>query len=199
MANLNDLYLPILVAAGVFISPRLQSFASGGNVDVEPIARRLDRDLNTVIDWSIVRHFKPSEFIHPIDGDMLQWLSPSIVYGLDDVREVLGGRIRISPASGSMARFDGNPNSQHFTSNDRQCRAIDVMPIDNTIVELYEAAKRVPAIKGIGLYPDWKPRPGVHLDTRETTSLASWMGYKGDDNKQKYAGLDINFINRRIA
>lgn len=197
---MNGLFIPVLVASGVFLLPRLQSFTSSGNVDLEPIVYRTDGDMNTVIDLNRLRFFKPSEFRHPTDGDMLQWLSPSIVYALDDVRGVLGGRIVISPAGGSMARFTGNPNSQHFTSQTRQCRAIDVMPLDNTIIELYNAALQVPAIKGIGLYPDWSPRPGAHLDTREQNFVATWTGYKGDDAKQKYvSGIDLNFINERLV
>lgn len=42
---------------------------------------------------------------------------------------------------------------------------------------------------GLGIYPDWKPYPGFHIDTR--TSSHSWyrkwwIGFKDADRKQKY-------------
>lgn len=42
---------------------------------------------------------------------------------------------------------------------------------------------------GLGLYPDWKPLPGFHIDTRSESHSdyrAWWIGYKDESGEQKY-------------
>lgn len=37
------------------------------------------------------------------------------------------------------------------------------------------ALERFPQFRGIGYYPDWKPVPGFHADTRETPYRERWV------------------------
>lgn len=46
---------------------------------------------------------------------------------------------------------------------------------------------------GVGLYPDWKPRPGMHLDVRPDrtpTNPATWAGIRNDEGYQVYVGIN---------
>jgi hypothetical protein len=42
---------------------------------------------------------------------------------------------------------------------------------------------------GLGVYPDWRPYPGFHLDTRTPRHRywrTYWIGYKNETGKQEY-------------
>ena len=133
-----------------------------------------------------LRNFKPEEF-GPwwplLDGDLLR--------KLDQFRDDLGSRVMVSPAKGAMGRFS-DEGSQHFPRP--LVRAIDVMIPDATLWDAYKAARRT-GFHGIGLYPDWKPYHGAHLDMRPDRSgiaPALWAGIK-TANGQEYVEIGRAF------
>lgn len=147
------------------------------------------------INWAEVNHFTPDEFHGQTD-----LIEPRLVVAIDQLREILGGRLRISPAPGAIARDYGSDRSQHWVGDlDNPVRlstGIDLFPLDNSLGEVYAAAKQVPMIGGVGLYPDWSPSPGVHVDIRPRKldgTLAEWMYQK----LAGYTSIDWQLLTKR--
>lgn len=135
--------------------------------------------------WGRIIGFEPSEF-----QQQLHYLDAGVIFALVKLREKVG-RIKISPAPGSIAR--NKPGSMHDISDNKLSLAIDVMPLDVSLSEFYQAAREIKEIGGIGLYPDWLPFPGAHIDLRKRKfngALATWSGIKNAEGKQIYGGIN---------
>ena len=128
-----------------------------------------------------LKHFRLSEF-----GAALPFLSIGLLQKLAEFRERLGRKVMISPVAGALIRFDKGSESQHTFG-----RAADVMLPDGPDLQTaFKLAKAV-GFTGIGVYPDWSPYPGLHLDIRKLRpgqSIATWAGVK-QDGKQEYVSL----------
>jgi len=148
-----------------------------------------------VFSWENIKHFSKIEFDHPTDGDTTLLIDNSLVLALDELRAATGCPIIISQAKGSIVRY--SPGSQHDITGGRLSRAADVFILGCTMREVFDAAKTIPAIGGIGFYPDWNPWPGYHIDTRPRKTdgtLATWMGRKTITG-QTYVGIDWGLLN----
>lgn len=91
----------------------------------------------------------------------------------------------ISPAPGAVFRLSAD-ESQHALG-----RALDVMLPITTLDYAFEVAKEV-GFTGIGLYPDWTPYKGIHLDVRlgrTPGKPAKWAGIK-QGGKQIYVAVN---------
>lgn len=107
----------------------------------------------------------------------------------------------ISPAKGAVGRRDGySGNSQHNYDRWGEVRALDIMPFGMTTAlarkRAFNLAKQV-GFTGIGVYPEWTPRPGLHVDVRMDRTEgnpATWSAFfvVGENGKrvQQYFGLD---------
>jgi len=91
---------------------------------------------------------------------------------LDDFRDRLGEPVIVSPAQGALGRHLGmHSKSWHNVDVRGAVRAIDIMIPGITEMsysvaqDLIGIAQRV-GFGGIGVYPDWHPLPGMHLDVR---------------------------------
>ena len=115
-----------------------------------------------------LRHFEPREF-----GLWWPWMDPRLLESLDEFRDRLGAPVMISPAQGALGRRLGEAGrSRHNVDRWKRVMAADVMlprgpdltdpEQGRAVVELARQA----GFGGIGLYPDWKPHPGLHLDIR---------------------------------
>lgn len=138
------------------------------------------------IDFKTVEGFSETEF-----QGQLHLLDAQVVFMLVKLRAKIG-RIKISPAHGAIARTTGSKTTMHYAdlSIDKLSLAIDIMPLDVDLKTAYEAAKTIREIGGIGLYPDWQPMAGLHLDLRKKTNgLALWAGLK-INGKQVYRGIN---------
>jgi hypothetical protein len=125
-----------------------------------------------------LKYFKPSEF-----GASLPFLNINLLKKLDLFRERLGRSVIISPAAGALIRPAGSNESQHIIGN-----AADIMlPKGPDLKTAYDVAKAV-GFTGVGVYPDWKPYAGLHLDVRNGT-FVSWAGVK-QNGKQVYVSVD---------
>ncbi len=147
----------------------------------------------TTVNFDALLNFAESEFTDEINGNRqsaLPFMDSRIPIMLQKLRNRIG-RIRISPAPGAIVRF--RPGSRHDITGGRLSDAIDVMPLDATLAELYAAAQELPEVGGVGLYPDWEPMPGAHIDLRPRKadgSLYTWSGFKLADGRQVYRGID---------
>ncbi len=135
-----------------------------------------------------LKHFSASEF-----GLFWPLISNRLLVKLDDFREGWGAPVQVSPAAGAIGRRveEGGTGflSQHNILNWGEVRAIDVMPQGMiTVADRRRAADLAELVgfTGIGIYPDWKPRPGLHLDVRDG-SKASWSAFKVDGQQQYFA------------
>lgn len=102
--------------------------------------------------------------------------------------------MRISPANGAIGRTDGD--SFHNYAKHGKVKAIDLMPVGmRTKADFARAVKCATdaGATGIGIYPDWAPVPGIHLDVgsrkgRSVGKPATWGGVKRK-GVQVYVGL----------
>ncbi len=106
--------------------------------------------------------FEPAEF-----GQWWPWMCPGLVAGLDVLRGELGVPVEISPAKGSLGRWEGRLGSLHNVERHGLCYAADVLiPVSWPVDEAFFLAQGLKIFSGIGVYPFWKPRAGLHLDMR---------------------------------
>lgn len=120
-------------------------------------------------------------------------ISPRLLVNIDTFRHMWGRPVIVSPHPAAIGRDSGN--SQHNYLIHGETRAIDLMPQG---MDSYEEAQRAIGIArmigftGIGIYPHWKPSPGIHLDVREDRAPshpAVWGGIQVD-GKQVYVSLE---------
>lgn len=155
-----------------------------------------------------LRHFSAGEF-----GPYWPLMSPRLLLLLDEFRERLGYPVTISPAPGGIGRpvinSDGSINPEEAESGTQhnwlkwgEVRAVDVFPQPPggaTPAERQRWLKIAQEIgfTGIGIYPDWQPAPGIHLDVRadrEPGRPALWAGIKGPDGRQTYTEIARAFV-----
>jgi len=126
--------------------------------------------------------FTASEF-----GVWYPLMNNEFLFMLDDFRREVGEPVYISPALGSLGRPD-SLSSQHFPNP--EIRAADLMS-KAPLEKLYAAALKV-GFTGIGLYPDWQPDHGIHVDNRtdrQPHAPATWSAFKNLAGNQEYTGI----------
>lgn len=156
-----------------------------------------------------LRYFSATEF-----GPYWPLMSRELLEKLDEFRARLGYPVAISPAAGAIGRpilkADGSQGesessaekSQHNYLLHGEIRAVDVMPSPPGGANAAErqhwlTVARAVGFTGIGLYPDWRPRAGLHLDVRKDrtpSNPALWAGVRNDAGKQVYVGIEQALI-----
>ena len=143
----------------------------------------------TMVAWSL-KHFKLSEF-----RGMHVFLSYGVLINLDAFREALMHPVIISPAPGSIVRFDTGEESDHLYG-----RGLDVMipnisgKVTPSLETCYIVAKAV-GFNAIGVYPFWKPYKGLHLGVRYPSSkLSTWSDLSRIPGKHEYAALGAGLV-----
>lgn len=107
-------------------------------------------------DWNDLRYFKKEEWGK--DPDKVTW---KLVVAIDALRSKLGVPIHIHCAWDQKGHA---ANSQHYLGN-----AVDLHINEKfTPLEEYRMILTLGCVGGVGWYPDWKPRPGWHIDIRDT-------------------------------
>ncbi len=139
-----------------------------------------------------LQHFKPHEFRGWFDA-----MNPDLLERLDRFRRLLDAPVMVSPAAGALGRHLGpDSNSQHNVDVWDEVRAVDVMP-HLPIEEMSRAFDLAveAGFTGIGLYPDWRPQWGMHLDVRADRCIddpALWSGLR-INGRQEYRSIDEAF------
>ena len=141
----------------------------------------------------VPRWFSAREF-----GTWVNRIHPALLFALDALRDMLGSCLVISPAAGSLGRRLGGSKSLHNVDVFGMVYAADVLlPLAWGVGEGFEAARDLRLFSGIGVYPFWKPRPGLHLDVRHLSSMnpskgatplrpATWGAVPGAGGRQEY-------------
>lgn len=141
----------------------------------------------------VPHHFSDREF-----GAWAGRIHPALLYALDVLRETLEAPVVISPAPGSLGRRLGGSKSLHNIDVFGMVYAADVLlPVSCGVVEGFEAACNLRLFSGVGVYPFWAPRPGLHLDVRHLSAVnptkgatplnpATWGAEPGADGRQEY-------------
>jgi len=130
-----------------------------------------------------LEHFQPHEF-----RAWWPFMDAGLLLGLDEFRGILGARVNVSKARGAMGRLkDEFKDSPHFPRP--LVLAVDVMLPESSLEEGFQAACAA-GFTGIGVYPDWHPFHGMHLDMRTEhppgrPALWSARAVKGNDDKIK--------------
>lgn len=141
----------------------------------------------------VPRYFAAREF-----GVWANRVHPALLFALDVLRDTLGSPVVISPAAGSLGRRLGGSSSLHNVDVFGMVYAADVLlPMAWGVAEGFEAARNVRLFSGIGVYPFWKPRPGLHVDVRHLSAVnptkgatplkpATWGAVRGAGGRQEY-------------
>lgn len=131
-----------------------------------------------------LKYFKPTEF-----GAWFPLMDRELLLKLDTFRAEYGKPIKVSPVAGALGRPD-SPSSQHFP--DPMVKAVDIIFTESApdFQRAFDVAKRV-GFTGIGVYRDWNPYGGMHLDVRDSRAVgdpAKWAGVPDGDG-QKYVSI----------
>ena len=136
-----------------------------------------------------LHYFSPEEFHGWYDK-----MSPELLVKLDVLRHQWGRPIRISPAPGAVGR-DDNSQSQHNYGAHGEVRAVDVFPagvITEEDAERFILSATDCGFRGIGVYADWSPSIGFHLDVRPDKDIgypATWGAVNNELGAQKYVTM----------
>lgn len=187
---MNKLFfiLPVLIG-GIFF---LRSKTAIANQELDTVDTK-HNGLNypaSNIDFNKINGFTVDEF-----QGQLHLLDAQVIYTLATLRSLIG-RIRISPAPGAVARTQGSESTMHFAGNGRLSLAVDIMPLDVDLKTAYQAAKSISQIGAVGVYPDWNPQAGLHIDLRKRKAafkIAEWSGLK-INGSQVYRGVGEAFV-----
>lgn len=172
----------------LYIAAGLGALALGtpqGRKIMQTVSDKKDLDLE---------FFKASEF-----GLWYPFMSRKLLLMDDEFRRRLGAPVLISAAGGALGRDDDPAsNSQHNFIKWGEVRANDLMiPSMQTADDRREVVRiaRQVGFTGIGLYPEWKPHQGIHVDVREDRqegSPAMWAGLLDANGNQYYPSAGIS-------
>ncbi|MBT3041983.1 MAG: hypothetical protein KME67_03905 [Candidatus Thiodiazotropha sp. (ex Codakia orbicularis)] len=160
------------------------------------------------VGWLIMRgrnseQMGPSEsVVEETTGYTFHYLSPEVIPGCWDQMDLAflirvdqfmwdsPGEWMVSPAVGAACRDYGSTTSRHYAVG-RKADAIDLMLVDGDLEENYRFA--LTRFGGVGVYPDWIPFHGLHVDGREGERVATWAGIR-QGGEQVYVAAEQAFV-----
>jgi len=123
--------------------------------------------------WDSIKFFKYTEFSAPEDPESGLLMSHFLVIGLEGLRKITGHPVIIHQNGGYS--FKGHcDNSFHYLG-----LAAD-FHFQGWGLPFREQARIVLGLSkfaGVGIYPEWKPIPGFHVDVRPGFQI--WAKRKG--------------------
>ena len=140
----------------------------------------------------------PMWFARDEFGEWAYMMHPALLFALDVLRDELNAPVVTSPAKGALGRRMGMSTSLHNVDFHGMVYAADVLlPLSFGVDQGFDAARELRLFSGIGVYPFWKPRAGLHLDVRHLSPLnpskgatprtpATWGGVPGAGGRQVY-------------
>lgn len=116
----------------------------------------------------VLRNFNEAEFQGWYDR-----CDPQLLLLCDSLRDVYGYPINVSPVEGAVGRHMGrDARSRHNIDRWKKVEAVDLLvhTRKGSLKLLIEAAESIgigDEFGGFGIYPDWNPSGGIHIDVRE--------------------------------
>lgn len=136
-------------------------------------------------------HFEPWEF-----RAWWPFMSRDLLLKLDHFRKLWDDEVAISKAEGAIGRHGGEDKSRHNLDLWGEVQAIDILPKGMITAEDRRRAVKIAhevGFMGIGVYPEWSPSAGLHVDVRNTAAVATWsrMAVNGE---QQYLGIEAGLV-----
>ena len=140
-------------------------------------------------DFSRIRYFSPDEVERCCQSGAWQNIDAGSFYLLDRFAGYAVGEQRLVKAVSFMPTRtrEGVPTATWNSPDTRahsvgsmhyEGRAFDVMFPRDTLATAWLTAMRFPKWGGIGVYPFWRPDPGLHLDTRLPSAAEQGRGFR---------------------
>lgn len=130
-------------------------------------------------------YFQPEEF-----REWYEKMDHRLMVLLDVFRHQWKDPVIISSAPGALGRTMGaGSHSQHNVDKWGEVRAVDIFP--RGLATKYDAERafniaRNIGVTGIGIYPDWQPSVGMHLDVRRDKRPGNPATWGAVGHPQKY-------------
>jgi len=154
-----------------------------------------------------LKNFSPKEF-----GIWWPFMDDELLKKLDQFRTALGEPVIISPITGSIGRLKAAiSDSQHIIGPDLTIRSVDVMVPKSRfgvkysrggdeLKKAFDLALQT-GFRGVGVYKDWQPYAGMHLDTRKNPThrfgsylVDTWSGvFNTKTNQNDYFAVGNAF------
>lgn len=134
-----------------------------------------------MVDWTVVKFFKPTEF-----GQYADEMDAQLIYRIDKLRVQANRPIRIND------HFRPGDKGQHGLG-----KAVDIVIMGMSLLDQYLLAEKSGLFTGIGLYPYWNT-PGIHLDVRDV-KLGEPGARWGRNAAGVYVALNAKFIQECVG
>ena len=169
---------------------------AGGDAHEQAQGRAILAELLKRVDGKA--SYAPRWFARNEFGEWADMMHPGLLFALDVLRDALNAPVVISPANGALGRRMGKATSLHNVDLHGMVYAADVLlPLSFGVDRGFDAARELRLFSGIGVYPLWKPRAGLHLDVRHLSprnpskgamprTPATWGAVPGAHGRQEY-------------
>lgn len=148
----------------------------------------------------LLHYFVRGEF-GPTPQRAMDWwemMDPAVLVRLDVFRNMWNDSFMVSPHGRALGRLDNVSNtSDHNVEKRGRVQCVDGFPAGMTTQKDAEKAKELArqcGFSSIGLYPHWRPSPGLHLGIRlgagGRNPMAEWGAVRTPDGKQKFVSWE---------
>jgi len=147
-----------------------------------------------------IRFFEPSEFNRGSEK-WFDLMSVRLLVLLDTFRLNYSSFVLVSPHPSAVGRRDDS-SSQHNIAKWGEVRAVDVLPSGmngRTAMRQAIAMAKEIGLTGIGIYPDWEPSPGLHLDVRQNQQPLDPVLWGGVDDGSGQYYVDVETALKRAG
>ena len=134
--------------------------------------------------WESINFFKYTEFSAPEDPESGLLMNHYLVMTLDELAQITGHQIIVHRNGGySFKGHSDNSFHYHGMATDfhfgplRSNKTGDIGPWKLPVREQAKIILGLGKFGGVGIYPEWKPVPGFHVDVRPGFQV--WKNVEG--------------------
>jgi uncharacterized protein YcbK (DUF882 family) len=126
------------------------------------------------------QHFRPSEF-----GAGVENIDPALFLLLDMIRARAGVPVHIHPPA--FTQSGHSTKSQHYLGKAADFHFGPGLTHEQEMQILIDCLAEMGITGGLGFYPHWSPRPGWHIDVRDSGPVR-WFR---DENDKYHYGFSV--------